>query len=239
MSETVTGLDVMACPVTKLTNARHVELMTVFGDLLDQFGIAESSLKPVCDQFKTLLGKEQASLVATRVNSMVKSIAEADAVRDELHRGLWLTIEAYRHDTDQANKDAANALHLVTSKFGTSIRNKPYVEETALLRQLLAELADESNRQHVDTLAIGHWTAKLAAANQQVSDLSEMRIEEDNNALGYTTRDIRKQVDPLYRKITQGAETFAMLGIAPVDGVGPDFAGFISMLNTTISKLYN
>lgn len=227
MSETTTKI--ISIALSALTNGEHVELMTKFKAILDQFGPMDLQVQMLYDKLTPLLIQEEQALVASRGNSKTKLLLAADKVRDDLHRGLCYAVKSYQFDTDSDNVESSTQLLRVINTYGLEIRRKPYNEETALVRSLVADLTNESNLPHLTKIGVEAWTTKLSQANQEFDELMSSRLEEDAASLSFTVRDIRLSIDPIYRDITQALETFATLGVT-----GP-FAEAITQLNAVVA----
>ncbi len=61
----------------------------------------------------------------------------------------------------------------------------------------------------------------------------KLRLEEDAASVNYTVRDIRLEIDPIYRQITKALETFATLEVE-----GP-YTETIAQLNAAIDYYNN
>ncbi len=158
------------------------------------------------------------------------TLAEADKARDDIHRGLCHIVNGHCYNADTTTAQAARIIQRVVKRYGTSrLRDGGYDDETALIRSLLADLNSQENSTHTAQIGLTTWISDLNNANSTFEQLMTERRNEASASLDYTTRDVRKEITPLYRQITQAVETFAVLG------VDPQFAEFITKLNSEIA----
>ncbi len=168
--------------------------------------------------------------MAERGSSFTMSLAEADRVRDGIHRGFCHIVEAHRWHKDAANVEAANQLRRVIKRYGTtSLRDAGYDVETALVRSLVADLTSTYNASHTERIGLTSWVTDLSDANTGFEQLMVSRMDAASEALNYTTRDVRLVLTPLYRKLVKLIESGAIVG------TDPQFGEFITKINSEIA----
>lgn len=214
--------------VTALTDADYVELMTKTIAVIDEFDAATLQVKVLYDEIKPLMSQAEQALVAVRGNSKTKLLVAADKVRDRLLVGLNHNIKSFEYDSDADNAEASIQLQRIIKLYGKDIKRKPYNEETALVRSMVTDLTNETNLPLLTKIGADSWTTKLTTANQEFDTLMKSRLEEDADALGFTVRDVRKSIDPIFHDIIQAVETFTRLKVT-----GP-FPEALTKLNAVI-----
>lgn len=224
--------EVAAIDLPNLKNATYVEFMTTFQTIINSKAVVLEKVVLLPAELDALMVKLNASLVAERGNSHTMTLAESDKKRDNLHRALCYVVEAHCLTGDESNVEAAMKLKRVIKRYGTSaLRNSAYSDETALIRSLLSDLNEAENVTYSTQIGLTSWITGLTNANSAFEQLMEGRRTEASEALGYTTRDVRKELSPLYRTIVKVVESFALLG------VDPQFAEVIIELNPEIAYL--
>jgi len=218
--------------VSKLVNSEYVEFMTKFRDIITTFPTVVTVLQHLIDQFDALMIDINKSLVAELGSSQTISLANADKLRDQVHRGFCLAVQAQCCSLDDEMAEAAERIYRVVKRYGTSkLRNGTYDSETALIRNVLSDLNSDEHSADCTKIGVTQWLTDLETTNNAFAQVMEARLAEAAASIDYTTGDVRKKMTPLYREITGAAD--AMVAIKSVNAA--DFAEFITTLNAEIA----
>jgi hypothetical protein len=165
---------------------------------------------------------------AVRTSEYTKELAEADHRVDRDLVGINAAVASALHHFDPAVVAAARRIEIRLKSFRGEIEKKSYEEESAAVKILLADLQDTYAPQ-VATLSLGPWVTELADAQEDFERIfllrSDRRAEQPKERL----RDVRKQIDTIYRKIVERIDACTIVN-------GDDVTGeFVKHLNSEIA----
>jgi hypothetical protein len=110
------------------------------------------------------------------------------------------------------------------------IAAKPYDEETAAIEDLHRELLKPENIVQITTLGLGDWLAQLVQANRNFEDVMMQRYDEIAHRPDLNMRDIRKQMDKVFRLLLDLLESLVRVN-------GPDTnKDFLAELNAVMKR---
>lgn len=224
------GKRVAAIDLKSMKNNEYVEFMTKVQKIINSLPIILEKVAPMPIQFNMLMEKIKDSITIEQSNEYTQTLADTDKERDNLHQGLCHVVEAFCLHNDEEKSLAAKLLKRVIKRYRTtSLRVGGYEDQTALIRTLTSNLTDESNLTYSEQIGLTSWISDLDNANNCFEEIMVARMDEATQTLGYTTRDVRKELTPIFRKIVQVVESFVMLGI------DPQFSEFINKVNNEIT----
>ncbi len=217
----------------KIKNASFTDIMFRANELISGHTAITTAMPAVTAQFNALVEKLNKTLVAEKGSVQTQRMQEFDAVRDDAHRGLHLYVKANTYHPDNSISDAAKEVIRVIERFGVGeLRRASYADESALLMRLMEELSSSEIADAKSKLGeINNWTSALDVAMSDFEEVMNERFAENENSLGYTTFDVRKEIIPVFKNMMQAIETFAMLNTDPAYGA------FLTEINARIDYL--
>ncbi|MDR2908042.1 MAG: DUF6261 family protein [Bacteroidales bacterium] len=200
-------MNVKAPLLTNLRNEEHFQFMSDVADLLSAADErVKTALGKNATDFTNLQKREDAALEQIRKNQHSKSLAEMDAARDTLYKGLMLLTDAYASFAPQSNEAlAAEKVQGVIDHYGDFSR-KPYNEQTGTLHNFIQEL-ETGCTAALTTMHAEAFITTLKNINKEFQEVMNVRYDEKATTEVENLRDLRLEIDTLYRKIASIIES--------------------------------
>ncbi|MDR3093487.1 MAG: DUF6261 family protein, partial [Bacteroidales bacterium] len=146
-------------------NKTHFEFMSEMNGLFASTPTGVEKIAVKTDQFAALLADEDVAVITVRKYENTDAIAQMDADRDNVFRGIRSLLQAALRDFDPQMKEAAGRLKIIFDTYG-NVPRLNYDEETAAIDNLMQEL--DARRPDVEATAIGRWTEELRRLNGEL-----------------------------------------------------------------------
>ena len=211
-----------------LRNEAHYQFLLLVEDLFVSHPDVAAIVTQQLTGLKTLVELEGQLVDAIRKSEFTAKIAESDSLRDRILVGFSTAVKAFLHHFDPARVEAARAIEYRLKSFRGEIEKKPYEEEAAAIKILLADLKTKYSAQ-VTLLSLGDWIYELGVIQDDFNSLFSLRNAEQANKPREKLRDLRKQIDVAYRDIVGRIDAFTLLNGNQVCAV------FISHLNNEVN----
>jgi hypothetical protein len=211
-----------------LRGEAHYQFLNLFHQLLMEFPAVQSIVAMFYDEFAALLAQEKQIVDAQKSSDYTRQIADADHRDDRLITGIRETVNAALRHFDPAVVAAAQSLWLRLKAFG-EIQSKTYEEEAAAINILLDDLQTSEYVPKVNLLALDPWVNELREAVTDFERLLRLRNEEQAGKPQQRMRDLRRQIENLYRSMVTRINSAATLDTTNA------YALFIDRLNTQIA----
>lgn len=220
-----------------LHNNEHRQLM---GSLLqavqDELALAapenSDSLNEGIVQLLEILAQqletEDRAINFLRKSELTALIADADALRDSMLRGLALHIKTFSHSMDAEKREAARQLQVLLDNVG-DFRRDNYSAESGIIGPFLNEL-QENHTQNIEAIGAGEWVNSIKNANQEFDKLIEERSKERVDAMTVTGKKARREVDKTYRQLMNSIE------VAHIVSGGSMYIELINRMNEYIGS---
>ena len=220
--------------LSKLRNNEHFQFFTEFDKAMRQFGGADNlRLKQEQgDLFATLYAQEDETLKKILKSAFTEEIQIADQYRDQLFRGMADAVKSALNHFSPDVRTTAKRLKILFDTYG-NLAALPINEETSAIYNLLQDLSG-NYYSDAQQLNLTDWIGELQAANDTVGQLVFVRFEEDASKTGFVLKQVRSQMDELYKGIVRRIESFA-----EIDPDGTPFIPFLNLLNSIIEKYNN
>lgn len=227
----MSNTEVMPFDIHGLKNAKFVDFFEDVNSLIITKEPVTTALKPLTDKLDGLVTKMKSSFVAIHGNSKTELIYAADEERDKVHRGLVHLLNAYRFSNDPVKEQAAGNLFFAVKQFGLgTLRRADNDSETSLLDALVETVNSDKYATDIVTLPeVGIFMTALGAAIDKYKQVKGERVSEQAEKLDYTTREVRAEIVPVYRRIVGAVEAMALVGIEPA------YSELVTELNAIIS----
>jgi hypothetical protein len=215
---------------THLRNAEHMQFTADADGIFGKHRAEEQVLAPVYKEFSTLRQKEETAMTVELSNGKVKEKNVADHYRDRLHSKLFNYVKSILYDETDPLFDTAQRIMKVIRETGNPTHLSENAE-SAMLTALGNKL--EPYRADLETIGALPHLEKLLETNRQFMQLeNECRELVASKKLGNSpsVSTIRKQVDPVYRRIVNTLNVF--IGLNGED----NYKTLIADLNTLTDK---
>jgi hypothetical protein len=181
---------------SRLRNNEHFEFMRHVTNLVREYGAAALRVEPQFTALTAAHAKEDEVLMKISKSALTARIAEADAARDEVYRGLMNTVRAASVHFTPAVREAGERVSILTDTYGNAAR-LAVEEETSALANLLKDLLTKYGAD-AETLGLVPWIQELDRRNLAVERLIEGRFEEGAGRSTLVMKDVRAEVDAAY-----------------------------------------
>ncbi|MDR3308670.1 MAG: DUF6261 family protein [Tannerella sp.] len=213
-----------------LRNEEHHSFMVAFRQLITTFKDVNELLTLFLAPFDELVLLEQELMDASRKSNLTEHIVEVDERLDRDLVGLKSAVFTALHHFDPTHVAAAKILENYLKPFG-SIGSKSYKAESAAVQKLVFDMLNTYAPQ-VTILGLGEWIEEINLAEVEFTTTYAERNAEQADRPQAEIRDVRRDMEGYYFKMTNVAE-------ADVNLNGPAKCGeFIRQLNNQIDD-YN
>ncbi len=213
--------------LSRLQNSEHLALMTDVLKLLTEANL------PEMESLKTQLGEKvteaEAAQKQIRKNEHTDKVVVLDQNRDNLYRGLVLRLQSEEFSLVEDRKKAAAKVALIVKTYG-NFTTYNYQKETIEIQNFVSELKSDDYLPSVKKIGLEEWVTWLEAANTEFNTLYTNRRDEYAAQPTYDVKNIRKDLDALFKKTQQTAEALALLQPSEALNV------FIAKVDTSVSK---
>lgn len=134
-----------------------------------------------------------------------------DTQRDEALVGFLGHCRAFINFPDEAKSQAAQKLLLNVEKYGKNIQNKPLKEETAIITNLLQDLATSELQQAVSLIGAEKWIENLRTANEQFAKIHNDRTQEQSLIETGKTKEARQELQEAFKVLVQTINALALI----------------------------
>jgi hypothetical protein len=211
-----------------LRGEAHYQFLNLFSQLLEEFPAVKSLVLVFYSEFVDLLAQEKKIVDAQKSSDYTQQIADADYRDDRLITGIRETVNAALHHFDTSIVAAAQSLWLRLKAFG-EIQSKSYEEEAAAINILIEDLQSAEYASKVGLLGLTPWVNELAEAVSDFEELLKRRNIEQSAKPKQRLREIRNQIEPLYRNMVTHINSAATIDTTDT------YTVFIDRLNTQIT----
>jgi hypothetical protein len=218
-----------------MRNAEHFQIMTEVKTMIENTGADTLKIGRLFDAFTASYRRLDECLLIIQKSGYTAQINEADRVRDSVFRGMCDAVNSMLRHFDPEKTEAARLLKIPLDAYGNLAR-KPNDEQTAGVYNLLQELEGKYEPQTQIT-GIADWVRELKRTNAEFDALMKSRDAETAEKPQERLVTVRREIDADYRRITQAAESLAML--ADGDGERAIYARFTGELNAVIARYNN
>ena len=218
-----------------LRNNEHFQYVSDVAKIIKEIAAdTAAKIKPQTDAFVAAIADEDTVLTKIMKSVLTAKIAEADAVRDAVFRGLTDSVKSTRNHFLEAVREAAIRVWntLDAYKNAAAMSN---VEETSALYNLITDLQTK-HAEDVITLNLPQWIQEVKKANKAVDDLLLSRDAEITERPTEDMKDVRRRTDDAYRVVVLVIEA---LSVMETGATADALNAVIAKLNTTIERYNN
>ncbi|MDR0835718.1 MAG: DUF6261 family protein [Tannerella sp.] len=217
--------------VRQFRNKTHFEFVSEVYAALSQAGLAQVKIVEKIVHLAQLLAEEDIAVVQVRKYEATDEIAQLDAERDNIFRGIANLLKGALRHFDPAIGEAAGRLKIIFDTYG-NIPRLTYDEETAAIDNLLQEL--DARPTEVGITGIAAWVEELRRINGELHLLMTARYSEEAKRSHLQMRKVRADIDTEYYEIIYLLEAAVAL-----DNTNPVYEALFAELNARITRYAN
>lgn len=195
----IIGLDLI-----KVNNGAHRMFMESVAKILDEYGqaiAAHPKTKMLTAEFGKLLQQEKACMGLSRTSLRTAQIAEADHERDMLFTGFKAVVRAFTKGANPETKAAAKTIWLDIA--GYRINNRMQLEQQTGALYILTRKCLTQHAEEIKLLHLTQYVTQLAASNDKVSQLLNLRLDEQTGIVKGALRATRLKMDEQFRLVVK------------------------------------
>ena len=190
--------------LTKVNNGAHRMFMESVAKILAEYEqaiAAHPKTKMLTAEFGKLLQQEKACMGLSRMSLRTAQIAEADHERDMLFTGFKAVVRAFTKGTNPETKAAAKTIWLDIA--GYRINNRMQLERQTGVLYILTKKCLTQYAEEIELLHLTQYVTQLAASNDKVSQLLNLRLDEQTGIVKGALRATRLKMDEQFRLVVK------------------------------------
>ena len=137
----------------------------------------------------------------SRTSLRTAQIAEADHERDMLFTGFKAVVRAFTKGTNPETKAAAKTIWLDIA--GYRINNRMQLEQQTGVLYILTKKCLTQHAEEIELLHLTQYVTQLAASNDKVSQLLNLRLDEQTGIVKGALRATRLKMDEQFRLVVK------------------------------------
>lgn len=195
----IIGLDLI-----KVNNGAHRMFMESVAKILAEYEqaiAAHPKTKMLTAEFGKLLQQEKACMGLSRTSLRTAQIAEADHERDMLFTGFKAVVRAFTKGTNPETKAAAKTIWLDIADY--RINNRMQLERQTGVLYILTKKCLTQHAEEIELLHLTQYVTQLAASNDKVSQLLNLRLDEQTGIVKGALRATRLKMDEQFRLVVK------------------------------------
>ena len=190
--------------LTKVNNGAHRMFMESVAKILAEYEqaiAAHPKTKMLTAEFGKLLQQEKACMGLSRTSLRTAQIAEADHERDMLFTGFKAVVRAFTKGANPETKAAAKTIWLNIA--GYRINNRMQLERQTGVLYILTKKCLTQHAEEIELLHLTQYVKQLAASNDKVSQLLNLRLDEQTGIVKGALRATRLKMDEQFRLVVK------------------------------------
>ena len=190
--------------LTKVNNGAHRMFMESVAKILAEYEqaiAAHPKTKMLTAEFGKLLQQEKACMGLSRTSLRTAQIAEADHERDMLFTGFKAVVRAFSKGANPETKAAAKTIWLDIA--GYRINNRMQLEQQTGVLYILTKKCLTQHAEEIELLHLTQYVTQLAASNDKVSQLLNLRLDEQTGIVKGALRATRLKMDEQFRLVVK------------------------------------
>ena len=211
--------------IRNLRNASYISYCDGIVAIGLRHDLTALGLKPSNDAFAATLVPLNAQYATERGSSLTDQIVAADKRRDKAVTGILQVTEGYLNHFDPAMAAAATVVKRVFEKYGSSIANLNYTDQSGVMKSLAEDLQTVPVSASVTLLGLTAWVVEMKAANTAFVDLYGTRTTEISQKPSSKMLDLRLATLQSWQKLVRS--TLAVNELSP----GPGINAYMAEIN--------
>lgn len=209
-------------------NNEHFQFMTDVDQLITTATPLELAIDGLYPSFKTALTAEDATMRTELGSIRSKTIEDLNALRGKTWNAISLRVKSTQLSPIAMEAESAMIIKRIIDLYG-DVRSKTLNEESAAITNLVNDLMQPANTNHLNLNGIFTWVNELKMENEHFQTVFNERNAEFAERESGDVRAIRLQIDPLYEKLVERINATIVMEIAK-----PAAISFVSQLNEKI-----
>ena len=199
--------------------------------------LAAFGLKSANDAFKVTLVALNEQYALERGSSFTAKIVAADGRRDKAVVGILMVTEGHLNHFDPLMVEAATIVKRVFDKYGSSIQNLSYNDQSGVAKSLAEDLQAAPISASVTTLGLTAWVAEMKAANTAFINLYDNRTEEKGQKPTTKMLDLRLESIEAFKKLVRSiAAVNELTPSAGLNAYAAEINAQVDQYNRTINS---
>ncbi len=216
--------------LSSLRNDEFFQFFTRVRSMIIAVTVAKLNIEKVYADFSAVYAKLDEALKKIVKSALTKKIAEADAARDAVFRGLTSARKTAEKHFNKDIREAGERLLPVFETYG-DLANRPSNEATSAIYNLCHDL-QTSYAEECITTGIVPWINELDKANKAMEALMMERFEEANSRTDLVVREVRSEMIEVWYQLTHRIDSLQEVS---GEDEGAPWAEFIGELNKIIT----
>jgi len=221
--------------LTRLRNAEHFQFLTDVKNLFTSTGTIQGKVSKLSNEYFRLYAVEDECLVILQKSNYTEQMVEADRRRDNAFSALVMTVNTGLKHFKNEIKESAKRLKILLDTYG-NLSKKPDKEETSGIYNLVQDIETKYNVD-IRTISANEWVTELKDSNLLYETLMNERYDESADKPSVKMREVRLEIDEVYRNMTVAIESLAQLTDDATEI--EEFAAYIGKLNVIIAEYKN
>ena len=195
---------IMGIDLIRVNNGAHQMFMENVAKVLAEYQqaiTAHPKTKTLTEEFGKLLQQEKTCMGLSRTSLLTAQIAEADHERDMLFTGFKAVVRAFTKGTNPETKAAAKTIWLDIA--GYRINNRMQLERQTGVLYILTKKCLTQYAEEIELLHLTQYVTQLAASNDKVSQLLNLRLDEQTGIVKGALRATRLKMDEQFRLVVK------------------------------------
>jgi len=168
-----------AIELPRLRNAEYIQFHKDFLAIVRANNPALLGVQQQHDAVQTLLEVLEDIFVTEQGSAITADVSIQDARRDQAITGFTSMVSAYTYHFNPVTAKQAETINRQIAKYGTGIARQNYQAETAIIDNLLSDLATKPDvAAAVTALNLGAWQTELEQANAAFNAAYLQRTQE-------------------------------------------------------------
>ena len=187
------------------------QAMTNVKNFLAKENLQTLQLEKTAQIFNEKLSAYDEALAPVKKSDLTQKIQELDTQRDNLLSGFSAHLKAFQHFPEEASREAAKRLLTLLEKFGKNIQDRPLQEETAIITNLLQDIAQPQPAQDLQKIGAAPWIDALEVANTTLEQHHNSRTEQQSTIEAGRTKAARQELAEAFRNLVQTINALALI----------------------------
>ena len=211
-------------------NGEFIKFTDFSISIVSKYKFDKPKLQEQVDVVKTMHQRLKSVYKTDRRSNLTQDIVQEDLLRDKMNSAIRLILQAHlNYHTEEAIREKAQNLLAIFEKHGTNLNRQTYIQQTANLDDIFADINNKDLLEDINELDIGFYYNKLVASNERFYTLYLERNKEYASAPRETMSDLRPASEEAIKKL------FNMINAAVVF-YGKKYQPLIDELNSLVES---
>ncbi|MDO4783134.1 MAG: DUF6261 family protein [Capnocytophaga felis] len=219
-----------------LSRVRLMEFTQVMANVktfLEKEDLTTLGLADIKTEFDNKLTTLEESLKPLRKSEHTERLNNLDHQRDTLLMGFIGHCKLFVNFPETEQAEAARKLVLTNQKYGKDPQKQSHREETAIIRNLLADLESPDLKKAVQSIGAEKWIEYLTKVNETFAVVHSDRTQEQGSVQAGKTKIARSQMQEIFTKLVT-----LINGLIVVKGIA-GYETLVNSINEEVKRVRN